>query len=74
MTALWRNTRNVTKPRPSMAVKLLALASSTPEGRFDAIAQANAKMQIEQLGKRIPCGSSGRGGAGDTCVQECSPD
>jgi hypothetical protein len=27
-----------------------------------------AKRRIEQLGKSIPCGSSGRGGTGDTCL------
>src|SRR5262249_21733527 len=39
-----------------------------PKGLFDAIAQARAKKQIEQLGKRIPCGSSGRAGTGDACL------
>jgi len=39
-----------------------------PKGLFDAIAQANAKRRIEQLGKSIPCGSSGRGGTGDACL------
>jgi hypothetical protein len=39
-----------------------------PKGVLDAIAQASAKKRIERLGKSIPCGSSGRGSAGDTCL------
>jgi tetratricopeptide (TPR) repeat protein len=39
-----------------------------PKGLFDALAQVNAKKRIEQLGKSVPCGSSGRGGVGDTCL------
>jgi len=32
------------------------------------LTQANIKKRIEELGKRNPCGSAGRGNGGDTCL------
>jgi tetratricopeptide (TPR) repeat protein len=36
----------------------------TPRNVFDSLAQANAKQKIQQLSKKIPCGSTGSG----TCL------
>lgn len=39
-----------------------------PANVFDAAAQAQSKLKIQQLSKRIPCGSSGSGNKDDTCL------
>jgi tetratricopeptide (TPR) repeat protein len=40
----------------------------TPANVFDIAAQAQSKLKIQQLSKRTPCGSSGRGSKDDTCL------
>jgi tetratricopeptide (TPR) repeat protein len=39
-----------------------------PKTIFDFLAQVDAKKHMDDLGKRIPCGTSGRGGVGDSCL------
>jgi Tfp pilus assembly protein PilF len=39
-----------------------------PKSIFDFLAQVDAKKHMDDLGKRIPCGTSGRGGVGDNCL------
>jgi tetratricopeptide (TPR) repeat protein len=39
-----------------------------PASVFDILAQAQSKVKIQQLGKRIPCGDSARGGKDETCL------
>jgi tetratricopeptide (TPR) repeat protein len=39
-----------------------------PKTLFDFLAQVDAKKRMEDLAKRIPCGTSGRGGVGDSCL------
>jgi tetratricopeptide (TPR) repeat protein len=36
----------------------------TPKNVFETVAQANAKQKIQQLSKKVPCGSAGSG----TCL------
>jgi tetratricopeptide (TPR) repeat protein len=38
-----------------------------PASVFDVLAQAQSRQKIQQLGKRLPCGS-GQGGKDDTCL------
>jgi tetratricopeptide (TPR) repeat protein len=40
----------------------------TPANVFDIAAQTQSKLKIQQLSKRTPCGSSGRGDKDDTCL------
>jgi tetratricopeptide (TPR) repeat protein len=46
---------------------LRTAANLKPKNIFDALAQAAAKRQIEQLEKRVPCASGGRPN-GATCL------
>jgi tetratricopeptide (TPR) repeat protein len=39
-----------------------------PKTIFDFLAQVDAKKHMDDLGKRIPCGTSGRSGVGDSCL------
>jgi Uncharacterized enzyme of heme biosynthesis len=39
-----------------------------PKSVFDVLAQANAKQKIQQLSKRLPCGSAGQTQNGGTCL------
>jgi Tfp pilus assembly protein PilF len=39
-----------------------------PKSIFDFLAQVDAKKHMDDLAKRIPCGTSGRGGVGDSCL------
>jgi tetratricopeptide (TPR) repeat protein len=43
-------------------------AELKPGGLFDLIAQIEARKQVQQLSKRLPCGSSGRGGNDSGCL------
>jgi hypothetical protein len=40
----------------------------SPANVFDIAAQSQSKLKIQQLSKRTPCGSSGRGSKDDTCL------
>ena len=40
----------------------------TPKNFMEIVAQANIKKRIDDLTKRNPCGSAGRGTGGDTCL------
>ena len=39
-----------------------------PKNVFETLAQAQAKQKIQQLSKRVPCGSMGRTEAGGACL------
>jgi tetratricopeptide (TPR) repeat protein len=39
-----------------------------PKGVFDLVAQAEAKKHIQQLSKRLPCGSAGRAESDGACL------
>src|SRR5262249_56056595 len=40
----------------------------TPKNVVEGLSQASIKKKIEELGKRNPCGSAGRGTGGATCL------
>jgi hypothetical protein len=39
-----------------------------PRSLFDLVAQVEARKQVEQLSKRLPCGSSGRSQSDGACL------
>jgi tetratricopeptide (TPR) repeat protein len=53
---------------PHATADFLRAAELKPKGLFDLLAQAESRKRVQQLSKRLPCGSSGRAESDGSCL------